>query len=71
MSSWKLHENVVQGHLVTLDLGVKKQTEQQDFIPLDLIGVYGQCRHGNTAKTSTENGFSELTHQCESYIEGN
>ena len=71
MSSCKLHENVVQGHLVTLGLGEKNQTEQQDCTSLAPTGVYGQCRHGNTTNTSTEEGFAELTHQCESCIEGN
>ena len=71
MSSWKSHEDVVHGHLVTLDSGVKKQTEQQDCMSLALIGVYGQFQHGNTTKTGTEEVFSELTHRCESCIEGN
>ena len=62
MSSCKLHENVVQGHLVTLGLGVKNQTEQQDCMSLALTGVYGQCQHGNTTNTVKEEGFSDLTH---------
>ena len=68
MSSCKSHENVIQGHLVTLGPGAKNQTEQQGCMPLALAGVYGQFQHGNTTKTGTEEGFSELTHQCESCI---
>ena len=34
MSSFKLHENVVQGHLVTLGPGANNQMEQQDCMPL-------------------------------------
>ena len=71
MSSCKSHENVVQGHLVTLGPGEKNQMKQQDFMSLAPIGVYGQFRHGNTTKTGMEEGFSEITHQCESCIEGN
>ena len=71
MSSWKSHENVVQGHLVTLGPGEKDQTEQQDCMLLAPIGVYGQFQHGNTTKTGMLEGFAELTHQCESCIEGN
>ena len=41
MSSCKSHENVVQGHLVTLGPGVKNQMEQQEWMSLALIGVYG------------------------------
>ena len=43
MSSCKSHENVIQGHLVTLGLRAKNQMEQKDCMTLDLIGVYGQC----------------------------
>ena len=71
MSSYKSHENVVQGHLVILSLGAKKQMEQQDCMPLALMSVYGQCRYGNTTKIGMVEVFAELTHQCESYIEGN
>ena len=71
MSSCKSHENVIQGHFVTLGPEVKKQTEQQDCMPLDLTSVYGQFRHGNTTKTRTVEGFAKLTHQCENCIEGN
>ena len=71
MSSWKSHENVVQGHLVTLSMGAEKKMEQQDCMLLALTGVYGKCRYGNTTNTGTVDGFIELTHQCESCIEGN
>ena len=71
LSSCKSHENVVQGHLVTLSPGAKIQMEKQDCMSLDLRGVYGQCQYGNTTKTGIEEGFVELTHQCESCIEGN
>ena len=73
LSSWKSHENVVQGHLLTLGLGAKNQTEHQYYMSLALTGVYGQCRHGNTTKTGMVEVevFSELTHQCESCIKGN
>ena len=71
MLSCKSHENVVQGHLVTLDPRAKNQTEQKECMSLDLIGVYGQWRHGNATKIGMVEGFSELTHQCESYVEGN
>ena len=63
MSSCKSHENVVQGHLVTLGPGEKDQMEQQYFTLLALIGVYIQFRYGNMTKTSTEEGFLDLTHQ--------
>ena len=66
MSSWKSHENVVQGHLVTLGSRLKKEKEQKDCMPLAPISMYGK-----TVKTSTMEGFAELTHQCESCIEGN
>ena len=71
MLSFKLHENVVHGHLVTLGPGAKKQTKQQDCMSLAPTSVYGQCRYGNTTKTGTVEGFVESTHQCESCIEGN
>ena len=71
MSSCKSHENVIQGHLVTLDPKVKNQTEQQDFMSLASITVYGKFIYGNTTKTRMLEGFAELTHQCESCIEGN
>ena len=71
MSSCKSHENSVQGHLVTLGPGVKTQAEQQYFMPLAPTCVYGQCQYGNTTKVGTLDVFSELTHQCESCIEGN
>ena len=70
MSSCKSHENAIQGHLVTLGLGAKNQTKQQDCMLLAPIGVYGQLQHGNTTKTGTKDGFADLTHQCESCIEG-
>ena len=71
MSSCKSHENVAQGHLVTLDPRAKIQTKQQYCISLAPIGVYGQCRHGNTTKTTMVEGFADLNHQCKSCIEGN
>ena len=71
MSSSNSHENVVQGHLVTLGVGEKKQIEKQDCMLLSLKSVYDQCRYGNTTKTGTVEGFVELTHQCKSCIEGN
>ena len=71
MLSCKSHENVVQGHLVTLGPGVKNQVEQQDCMSLALPSVYGQYQYGNTTNTRTEKGFVELSHQCESCIEGN
>ena len=43
MLSYKLHENVIQGHLVTLGPGEKNQMEQQDCMSLALISVYGKC----------------------------
>ena len=43
MLSCKSHENVVQGHLVTLGPGAKNQTEQQYCMSLAPTGVYGQC----------------------------
>ena len=57
MSSWKSHENVIQGHLVTLGPRAKKQTEEQYCIPLALTSVYGKCWYGNTTKTRTVEGF--------------
>ena len=71
MSSCKSHENVVQGHLVTLGPGAKNKMEQQDCMPLDLTIMYGQCCYGNTTNTGMMEGFAVLTHQCESCIEGN
>ena len=71
MSSCKSHENFVQGHLVTLGLGEKKQMEQQDCMLLASASVHGKCRYGNTTKAGMVEGFVELTHQCESCIEGN
>ena len=71
MSIWKLHENVVQGHLVTLSPRVKNQMKQQDYMSLSSTGVYGQCRYWNTTKSGTVEGFADLTHQCERCIEGN
>ena len=71
MLSCKSHENVVHGHLVTLGSRAKSQTEQQDCMSLAMTGVYGQCRYGNTTKTGLVEGFTDLTHQCESCIEGN
>ena len=53
MSSCKLHENVDQGHLVTLGLGEKNQTEHQDCMPLPPTSVYVQFRYGNNTKTRT------------------
>ena len=41
MLSCQLHENVVQGHLVTLGTRAKNQMEQQYCMLLALIGVYG------------------------------
>ena len=35
-------KNVIQGHLLTLDLGAKNQTKQQDCMNLAPTGVYGQ-----------------------------
>ena len=52
MSSCKSHENVVQGHLVTLGSGVKNQTEQKNYMSLAsgiwkmLIWEYCQYWHG-------------------------
>ena len=42
ISMCKSHENAIQGHLVNLGPGAKKQMEQQDCMPLALTGVYGQ-----------------------------
>ena len=42
MSSCKSHENVIQGHLVTLGPGTKNQTEQQHCMLLALTSVYGK-----------------------------
>ena len=42
MSICKLHENVIQGHLVTLGLGAKNQTEQQDCMLLAPTSVCGK-----------------------------
>ena len=43
--------------------GLKKSSSKK--------GIKRSWRHGNTTKAGTEEGFSELTHQCESCIEGN
>ena len=69
--SCKSHENVVQGHLVTLGPRVKNQMKQQYCMLLAPKIVYGKFPYGNTTNTGTMEGFAELTHQCESYIEGN
>ena len=44
MSSCKSHENVIQGHLVTLGPGAKNQMEQQDCMSLALIGVHSNAK---------------------------
>ena len=71
MSSWKLPQNVVQGHLVTFGPGAKYQMEQHNFIPLDSAGLYRKGWYGNTIYSLTVEFFAEFTHQCKSCIQGN
>ena len=65
MSICRSHENIVQGHLVTLGPGAKNQTEQRDCMSSAPASVYGQCRHAWTTITGSVQGLQELTEQCD------
>ena len=71
MSSCKSHENAIQGHLVTLGLGAKNQTKQKNCMTFAPANINGKGQHGNPTNTGMVEGFAELTHQCERFIEGN